>query len=214
MSRPNKRPLMSAEEYLEFEKTSPVRHEFVDGELFAMSGVTLRHNIIVDNLHPLIKEHLKGSSCRSFTTGVKVKVKETNSFYYPDILVSCTPTDTSSYYLDAPVLIVEVTSPSTAAIDRREKRNAYQQLKSLKEYVIVHQAQRRVELFRKTANGKFDAAEQFIGEGEFSIDCLPNGSLTVDFAQLYAELEWGEMPDYDEPDSDMLVREIVGELAW
>lgn len=214
MSNLNKRALMSPEQYLEFEESSPVRHEFVDGEIFAMSGVTLRHNIIVDNLHPLIREHLKRTPCRSFTTGVKVKVEETNSFYYPDIMVSCTPADTASYYLESPLFIVEVTSPSTAAIDRREKRNAYQQLKSLKEYVIVHQAQRRVELFRKMANGKFAAAEQLIGEGIFTVECLPNGSLTIDFAQLYADLEWGEVPNYDEPDSDMLVREIVGELCW
>lgn len=214
MPEAEQRILMSEQDYLKYEEGSLVRHEFIDGELFAMSGVTLRHNIIIDNLHPMIKDHLRGTPCRSFTTGVKVRVEATSSFYYPDILVSCTPVNTEAYFFEEPILIVEVTSPSTAAIDRREKRNAYRQLKSLKEYLIVHQSQRRVEVFRKTASGKFAAAEQFIGEGAFSIDSLPNGSLVIDLAQLYADLEWGATPNYDEPDSDMLVREIVGELAW
>src|SRR5437868_14877821 len=110
MAIPKYQLYMSVEEYLAFEETASLRHEFVDGQVFAMVGTTLRHNIISANLQSILQTHLRGSSCRAFISDVKVRVEATNSFYYPDIMVSCKPLDTSGTVITEPVLLVEVLS--------------------------------------------------------------------------------------------------------
>jgi Uma2 family endonuclease len=212
MSVPEDRLLMSVEEYLAFEETARVRHEYLDGRIFAMTGATLRHNIIANNLHSVLRAHLKGSGCHAFTFDVKVRIDSANCFYYPDILVSCTPVDTDGVFVKTPVLIVEVLSPSTAAIDRREKLIAYKQINSLKEYVIVHQSKQQVDIFEKTARDRFSAPKG-ITEGTFVLNSMPNSSLSVDTQQVYADVVWGG-PAESGDEADWLVREIVGELTW
>lgn len=150
MSTPAHNLQLSAEEYLKFEEESDVRHEFVSGRIFAMAGATEAHDTIVVNLTILIGSKIKGSGCRLFSSDMKVKVKSVESYYYPDLMVSCEPYSAKSVYKEAPCLVVEVLSPSTRDIDLREKLLAYKTLVSLKEYLIVYQEERRAELYRRS----------------------------------------------------------------
>ncbi|QBQ56432.1 Uma2 family endonuclease [Nitrosococcus wardiae] len=140
---------LSPEEYLASELGSHVRHEYIAGRVFAMVGASQRHNLIAGNIHFALRSHLRGGPCRAFISEMKVRIGSADSFYYPDVVVSCAPDDKEPYYLTQPCLIAEVLSPATEAIDRREKPLAYQQLPSLKEYLLVSQEQPKVELYRR-----------------------------------------------------------------
>jgi Uma2 family endonuclease len=151
---------LTVEEYLASEERSAARHEYIDGHLFAMAGATSRHNTITQNITFALRQHLRGSKCRAYTENLKVRVEATNSFYYPDVFVTCdgkAPGD--DVYCESPFLIVEVLSRATAAIDRREKLFAYRRIPTLQEYLIVHQTTKRVVLHRRTESGEWQSRE-------------------------------------------------------
>jgi len=144
--------IISPEDYLIGEETSPIRYEYVDGEVYAMSGESKAHNVIAGNLYMLLRQHLKGSPCQVYMENVKtyIKTRTTERFYYPDLQVSCSKDSLQKSHVEtAPKLIIEVLSPSTERYDRTEKRYAYQQLESLEEYVLVAQHERYVEIYRR-----------------------------------------------------------------
>ncbi len=146
----------SEADYLAFEENSPERHEYVAGQVFAMTGSTLRHAALALNLGTLLKAHLKGSPCRVFTTDIKVRVARDQAYYYPDIVVTCDPRHAEltpdQRVVEAPILLVEVLSESTEGVDRREKMFSYRKPPSLKEYALISQAERKVELFRRSGD--------------------------------------------------------------
>ncbi len=142
---------LSPEEYLEGEKRSTIRHEYVAGQLYAMTGASDTHNLIAGALYATLRAHLRGGPCRVFIADMKVRTAE--AFYYPDVLVSCDPADTEPYYKTRPGLIIEVSSPSTERADALEKRIAYQSLESLQEYALVSQERPEVLLYRRTSEG-------------------------------------------------------------
>ena len=127
---------LSHEEYLEMEITSPVKHEYVAGFIYAMTGTTDIHNFISLNIATILRNHLKGSPCRVFMADVKAKLDQSDAYYYPDVMVSCEKAP-NPYYREQPSLIVEVLSSSTAKFDAGDKRHDYQALPSLQEYVLV-----------------------------------------------------------------------------
>jgi Uma2 family endonuclease len=192
---------ITVEEYLSREERASMRHEYVDGRLFAMSGVTKRHNIITFNLQSTLQAHLNGSGCRAYASDLKVKVVAAHSFYYPDVVVSCGDTDQSDSFASNAVLIIEVLSRSTAAIDRREKVLAYKQIESLREYLIVHQSRQRVELHKKNERGLWIVLEFGAGD-EITLDSLPTGSLRIHMNAIYKDVSW---------DHDLQVREDAAE---
>jgi len=146
---------MTVAEYLEMERKSEVRHEYLDGEIYAMSGASKRHNRIGNNLNRHLDPHLRGGPCQVFTFEVEVYIEELNTFYYPDVVVSCDPADNDEYFVRSPVLIVGVESPTTSTIDRREKLLAYRKLSSLREYVILAQDNISATLFRLSEEGSW-----------------------------------------------------------
>ncbi|MEK7830566.1 MAG: Uma2 family endonuclease [Acidobacteriota bacterium] len=139
----------TVEEYLAYEMTNPVRHEYVDGQLFAMAGESKNHNRLASNVLSRLIFDLAGSKCEAFFENVKVKVSPTR-YYYPDVVISCSEPeeDEDAYVIENAVLIVEVLSPSTQRNDRVEKMNAYQKLVGLREYVIISQESVRLEIYR------------------------------------------------------------------
>lgn len=159
---------ISEDEYLRLEAQSPVRHEYVDGEMFAMTGGTLRHNTIALNLASVLKSHLRGTPCRAFVNDVQVRVQKANAYYYPDLLVACgreqQALDMNAVTVHDPVLVIEVLSTSTEATDRREKLLAYRTLPSLIEYVLVSQDQARVEVHRRFGDIGWQKIEYAAGE--------------------------------------------------
>lgn len=149
-----KRGLLTPAQYLEKEERSPVKHEYVDGEVYAMVGSRRRHNLIAANLVRHAGNASPGhKDCQVFGSDMKVYVEASNCFYYPDLSVCCDRSDRDELFLTRPCFIVEVLSPSTASIDRREKRAGYCTLESLREYVIVDQNQPRIEIYRREAGG-------------------------------------------------------------
>ncbi len=144
-------PSLTPEEYLELEAQSPIKHEYIDGEVYAMAGTTDTHNTIAGNLFALIRSHLRGTDCRVYFADIKAQIEKRNCFYYPDLLVTCHPQDReTSTYNRFPQLIIEVLSDSTEAFDRGDKFNDYQTLETLEEYVLVNTKHQRVEIFRRT----------------------------------------------------------------
>lgn len=149
-------PFLSFEEYLQREAVSPIRHEYVDGEVFAMSAPTLRHGVICGNTFNAVFNHLRGRPCRAFMENVKVaQQKQQPQFsYYPDVLVACGKLDQEAHHLEEPKLVVEVLSPSTARTDRNEKSLNYRLIPTLDEYVIIAQRRREVTLLRRREEWK------------------------------------------------------------
>lgn len=145
---------MSVEDYLAFEEEGSVRHEYVGGDIHAMSGESVPHNTIAGNIFGSLKTKLRGGPCRVFFENVKVRLQiaREDIFYYPDVVVSCHPSGIERLFVRLPTLIVEVLSPSTENIDRREKKKSYVQVPTLEEYVIVAQERREVTIFRRSAD--------------------------------------------------------------
>jgi Uma2 family endonuclease len=144
---------ISPEEYLAGETTSDVRHEFVDGIVFAMAGASERHNEILLNLATLLRP-LTPEGCRLFVSDMKLKVEVASDvrFYYPDLFISCGPRDPTSHVRSDATMIIEVLSPSAERHDRYEKLTAYKTLPSLLEYVLVDQSMPSIEVYRRPEN--------------------------------------------------------------
>lgn len=145
---------MTVAEYLESEKNGTVRHEYLDGEVYAMSGASKRHNLVSVNLLTQLRERLRGGPCQVFIVDVKLFIEALNFFYYADIVVTCDPEDADDYIVKRPVLVVEVESPSTAGIDRREKLMTYRKVESLREYLRLSQDSISAEVHRRDDAGK------------------------------------------------------------
>lgn len=135
------RDSVSIDDYLAGEEAATEKHEYLAGEVHAMSGASARHNLICGNLFAALHRHLAGGPCRVFMADLKVRlsVNDEDYFYYPDIMVACNPADQASHFRTQPSVLVEVMSPSTERIDRREKLFAYRTLDSLREYVLIEQ---------------------------------------------------------------------------
>jgi Uma2 family endonuclease len=149
MSTAEKSEIVSEETYLALEQAGTERHELVGGVMYAMAGETTDHNEIVQRLLVRILERLRGGPCRAFVGAVKLRLDVASTFYYPDLMVTCDPRDTDKRFIRFPKLLIEVLSPGTEAVDRREKLFAYLQVSSLEEYVLVSSFSREVVIFRQ-----------------------------------------------------------------
>ena len=142
------RTYLPPEEYLAFERKATTKHEYLAGEIVAMSGASFAHNFITGDIFGELRSQLKGGKCRAATSDMRVKLSKTGSYFYPDVVVFCgepQAEDSRSDTLLNPTVIIEVLSLSTEARDRGEKFWHYQQLASLQEYVLVSQDQIYVE---------------------------------------------------------------------
>lgn len=147
--------LLTTEEYLEGERTSEVRHEFLFGRVYAMTGASDDHNRIAGNIFVELSNKLRGHRCEAFINDMKVRIRQPNSdlFYYPDVRVACDPADNAKFYRERPAVIFEVLSPETERIDQREKAMAYHQIPSVQIYLLVDQDKPRVTLMRRAESG-------------------------------------------------------------
>ena len=144
------------EDYLGVEEMSGVRHELVDGQIFAMAGGTPEHAALAASAVVLLGSKLRGKPCRPYGGDLRIRVLATGLATYPDAAVICgePARDPSSVtHVTNPTVVIEVLSPSTEAYDSSEKREHYQQIEALREYVLVSQHQRRVEVFRRVDSG-------------------------------------------------------------
>jgi Uma2 family endonuclease len=164
---PAQKPAMTYAEYLAFEEQSDEKHEFQGGELVAMSGGTPDHAGLAVAISAALTSALRGRPCRVFSSDARVRVQATGFAAYPDVSVVCGKLETDAedpHAITNPILLVEVLSDSTEARDRGEKAAHYRHIPSLREYVLVSQRQRRVEVYRRNEARRWELFEY--GEGE------------------------------------------------
>lgn len=151
----NKSPnYISPEEYLKLEELSPIKHEYIRGEIYAMAGATESHVTICVNLVKTLTDHVRGNGCNLYTGDMKAQIDTASIYYYPDVMVSCDERDKAFKSLKKyPCLIIEVLSDGTEGFDRGDKFADYQELETLQEYVLISQKRQRVECFRRNAEG-------------------------------------------------------------
>ena len=156
IATPNKYHL-TPDEYLQWEARQDIKHEYINGEVYAMTGGTIPHNAIAVNLIAALRPHVRGSSCRVLGSDAKVGITEKGSFFYPDVLVTCNAQDRQAIQvIRFPKLIVEVLSPGTEAYDRGAKFAQYRRLESLQEYVLINSESIGVEIFRLNDRNKWE----------------------------------------------------------
>lgn len=146
---------VSPEDYLAGEKISQIKHEYRQGEIYAMAGASKAHVIITGNIGTLLRNHLRGTGCIPYIADMKVMLNTSSFYYYPDVAVSCDERDKNAAedFICYPRLIVEVLSPTTAAFDRGEKFADYRACESLQEYVLINQEKVGVDCFRRNPEG-------------------------------------------------------------
>ena len=200
MSTAEKRRLTAAE-YLAIESTSEIRHEFLDGEMFAMSGGSLWHNLIKDNFARAVANRLSGGTCRVVTSDQRLKVNATGLYTYPDVLVFCGPPvmeDGVHHTLTNASLVAEVLSNSTEKYDRGIKFSHYRRLDTLQEYLLIAQDRFSVEVFQRQDAGSSSAGSDAwllsaAAEREAEVR-LSSLGITVPLAEIYAGVEFPPEP--------------------
>jgi Uma2 family endonuclease len=177
---------MSASEFLAWEASQAFKHEFLGGEVFAMAGAADRHVAVAMNVAFSLRQHLRGTPCRTFISDMKLRVEAADAYFYPDVLVTCSAADAASPLVKhEALLVVEVLSPGTAAYDLGAKFAAYRQLPSLREYLVVDTEARRCDLYRRGDDGLWVLHPSLDGQA-------------VTFASVALELPapalWDEVP--------------------
>jgi len=156
MNQSQKKLKMTAEEYLKFERASEIRHEYYDGEIFAMTGAKVNHNRIGSNINRFLGNQLADRSCDVFLSDMRVKVQRIDKYTYPDVVVVCGDLELEDEKFDTllnPVVIIEILSNSTELYDRGEKFAHYRLIPSLQEYILVSQYHCKVEKFIRGDDG-------------------------------------------------------------
>ena len=153
---------LTVEEYLQFERESPEKHEYYQGEIFAMAGASPRHNVIFSNLFIAIGTQLKGSPCKPYGSDLRIHIPENTLYTYPDISIICGEIILSEADADTavlPVVLIEILSPGTKDYDRGGKFRLYRDIPSLKEYIVIDSESISIEVFRINGKGYWELEE-------------------------------------------------------
>lgn len=150
------------EEYLEMENASSEKHEYYQGEIFAMSGNKFQHNIVTSNLIGSLGNRLKSKTCRPFSSDLRVHIKKNTLFTYPDISIVCGKPEflnDDQFNLLNPTVIIKVLSPSTKSYDRGDKFRLYRDIPSLKQYILIEPEAIHIEAFSINTQGYWELKE-------------------------------------------------------
>ncbi len=154
IATPSQSPKLTPIEYFAWEEQQLCRHEYINGNIYAMSGGTQNHSRVALKFAALLDNHLPDGPCRVFNSDCRVNIVETDDYTYPDVSVSCDRRDrTTAQYITYPCLIVEVLSDSTEAYDRGNKFFRYRQNPQLQDYVLVSSQEIAIDLYRKDSDG-------------------------------------------------------------
>ena len=192
MGLPQRVARLTPTEYLKIERASEFRHEFVNGEMFAMAGGSPQHSAIKVNLSREVSTRLKGRPCTAFDSDLRIQVSPTGLYTYPDLSVVCGELEFDDDQQDTvlnPTLLVEVLSGSTEAYDRGEKFAHYRQIASLREYVLISQKSPLVERYLRNPDDTWTLTA-VIGL-EASIHLLTI-DLTLPLAEVYDRVKFDE----------------------
>ena len=160
MNAAEKMTAISIDEYLDGELASEVRHEFVDGMIYAMVGDTRNHSLVASRLIATLTRQLDGSFCVAFGSDFKIRIQQRKRtfFYYPDVSVFCGPGLGNDIFGDDPVVIIEVLSDSTRRTNEGEKRDNYLSIPTLQTYILMEQDEAKAVVYQRDSSGEFDAA--------------------------------------------------------
>jgi Uma2 family endonuclease len=179
---------MSEAEYLAYERASEIKHEYLDGDVFAMTGASEQHNVICTNLSRIIGNQILEGPCKIYQSDMRVKVEATRLYTYPDITVVCDTPKLADKEFDTllnPTVIIEVLSPSTERYDRGRKFQDYRRLASLKEYVLVSQDSAQIERYLRQDNGEWVLTDVVGLDSKFE---LPSVGCSLDMADVYRKV--------------------------
>jgi len=183
-------PKLTPEEYFVWEEKQLFRHEYLNGEVYAMSGGTQNHGRIASNIIFIVKGHLRGGGCQVGNSDCRVNILETKDYVYPDVSVTCDERDiTAIQAIQYPCLIVEVLSPSTASYDRGDKFRLYRRNPSLQDYVLVDAEKIAIDLYRKNERGNW---EIFNYQSEDNIE-LRSIDLSFPIESVYEDIVFEEL---------------------
>lgn len=153
---PDHPPTLTPAQYLDWEAQQPEKHEYINGQVYAMGGGSVNHSRIAIRLTALLDTHLDGSPCIPGNSDLKIRIPNTSNYTYPDASVSCDDRDRDTpNYFTYPCLIIEVLSKSTEAYDHGGKFRLYQQNPALIDYLLVSSTQIEIDLYHKEASGQW-----------------------------------------------------------
>ncbi|HET6881179.1 MAG TPA: Uma2 family endonuclease [Pirellulales bacterium] len=196
MSTAKKLHLVSVDDYLAGELTSPVKHEYLGGVVYAMGGARNAHNIIATNTLVALGSRLRGRSCRPFNSDTKIRVRLPTQvrFYYPDASVICRPNPQMESFQDEPAVLVEVLSGRTRRIDEGEKKEAYLTIPSLGAYLLIEQDAPAVVVYRRTEHGFV----REVWQEQDAVLPLPEIEIDLPLAEIYEAVEFRAEPEDEE----------------
>jgi Uma2 family endonuclease len=178
-------PRLTPEEYFVWEEGQNCRHEYIDGEVYAMSGGTINHSEIAGNLLAMLKAHLRGSGCKTLNSDARVNIQGSTDYVYPDLSVTCDERDwATAQFITYPCLVVEVLSPTTEAADRGDKFRRYRRNISLQDYGLVDANAIAIDLYHQDADGKWDIFDYRAGD----VVTLKSVNLTFPIEQVYEDI--------------------------
>ncbi len=177
------------EEYLQMEEVSDEKHEYYQGEIFAMSGAKVPHNIISVNLIALLKQKLKGKSCRPYNSDQRIHIPQNSLFTYPDISIICggnITLDKDNWNILNPIAIIEVLSKATKNYDRGDKFKLYRDIATLKEYILIDSESISIEAFRINDGGHWELEEYKKNDSTLLIKCI---QVSIPVTEIYEETD-------------------------
>ena len=177
------------DEYLQYDLESLVRYEYIAGQLYPLLGESHNLKIIAENLFARLRTQLYGTDCHVFSSDMKVRIESMNAFYYPEVSVVKDSQDREIYFKTRPCLIAEVISPITERIDRNEKLLNYRQIPSLQEYILVHQSEAKIEVYRKVYQNNW-LLETLTKD---SILKLQSVNVEITMAEIYEDVEFEQL---------------------
>ncbi len=180
--------IFTASDFLAWDESQTLRHEYFQGEVFAMAGGSDNHATVIGNVFVPLRAHLKGTPCRVFMQDVKLNVEKANSYFYPDVFVTCSERDAQDRMIKSEAkLVVEVLSTSTTAFDRGHKFEAYRSMPSLQEYVLIDPEAQTAEVYRRSTNEEWILRAYATG----SDVTLKSIDLTISSTDLFADVVLG-----------------------
>ncbi len=183
-----KQQFISEAEYLAGEKIADIKHEYIDGDVFAMAGASASHNRLSLNIATAFNVHLAGKPCQPYISDMKVNIG--TKYFYPDVLVDCSGLNDDSHVTQSPTLIVEVLSKSTRRTDETIKRIAYTQINTLLEYVLIEQDFVDIEVIRRR-NG-WQSEHFYLGDS-VTFEAI---GLTLTVEEVYARVNNPELVEW------------------
>jgi Uma2 family endonuclease len=186
-------PRMSEEEYLDFERKSEIKHEALNGYIYAMAGASRRHNLLSVSTTSILYNQLLDKPCEIYPSDMRVKAEASDKLYtYPDISIVCGEPQLADEKFDIllnPIILIEILSPTTEAYDRGEKFQIYRELKSLREYLLISQASPRIEHYLLQDNGKWELTD---ARGIDATLELPSIACTLALSDVYRKVSFEE----------------------